>query len=56
MSSVKKILKPKTIREPPIIKKPALTREIIIQIYNGNFRLGKIKRGIRRVGDDQARF
>ena len=56
MSSVKKILKPKTIREPPIIKKPALTREIIIQIYNGNFRLGKIKRGIRRVGGDQARF
>jgi len=56
MSSVKKTLKPKTIREPPIIKKPALTREIIIQTYNGDFRLGKIKRGIRRVGGDQARF
>jgi hypothetical protein len=56
MSSVKKTLKPKTIREPPIIKKPALTREIIIQTYNGDFRQGKIKRGIRRVGGDKRGF
>src|SRR5690348_11066241 len=45
MSSVKKTLKPKTIREPPIIKKPALTREIIIQLTMAIFGWTKLNEG-----------
>src|ERR1051325_1821939 len=45
ISSVKKILKPKTISEPPIIKKPALTREIIIQLTMAIFGWAKLNEG-----------